>query len=106
MASAPQIKALVFLHPTLELFGVRRGADGRALAYGVDLSADPLVRGGVAALAKRTDAIWGPPIWRAKYQTTLLNLRMPVRRADEFLGALVAGKRNQQSASRIAKMRV
>ena len=90
LASAPQIKGLVFLQPSHQMNGVRRAPDGKIIAYGADLSADPVVRRAVAALAKRPDAVWGEPVWRKNYATTLLNLRKPVHRGDQFVGALVA----------------
>ena len=90
LASAPQIKGLVFLQPSHQMNGVQRAPDGKSIAYGADLSADPVVRRAVAALAKRPDAVWGEPVWRKNYATTFLNLRTPVHRGDQFVGALVA----------------
>lgn len=90
LASAPQIKGLVFIDVSHQLFGARRGAAGELRTYRADYSDDLPVRNAIAAARERQDANWGPPIWRKAYRTTLLNLRKPVHRDGEFLGLLVA----------------
>lgn len=90
LASAPQIKGLVFLDVSHQLFGARRGAAGKLSTYRADYSDDLPVRNAIAAARGSQDANWGPPIWRKTYRTTLLNLRKPVHRDGEFLGLLVA----------------
>ncbi len=68
----------------------RRDAAGELGIYSADYSNDRPVRDAIAAARQRRAAIWGPPVWRAEYRTTLLNLRKPVRRNGELVGILVA----------------
>ncbi len=90
LASAPQVKGLVFIDTSHHLFGARRDAAGELGIYSADYSNDRPVRDAIAAARQRRAAIWGPPVWRAEYRTTLLNLRKPVRRNGELVGILVA----------------
>ncbi len=90
LASAPQVKGLVFIDTSHHLFGARRDAAGELGIYSADYSNDRPVRDAIAAARQRRAAIWGSPVWRAEYRTTLLNLRKPVRRNGELVGILVA----------------
>ena len=89
LATAPQITTLVFIDPAHRLFGVERfGSAFRT--YKVDGSKDRITLQAIASAHQPGPAVWGAPIWREAYRTTLLNLRRPVHRGDRLLGLLVA----------------
>ena len=89
LATAPQITTLVFIDPAHRLFGVQR-LESAFQAYKVDGSKDGITRRAIASARRPGPAVWGPPIWRAAYRTTLLNLRRPIHRGERLLGLLVA----------------
>lgn len=89
LATAPQITTLVFIDPDHRLFGVQR-FESAFRTYKVDGSKDGITRRAIAAARQQGSAVWGPPIWRAAYRTTLLNLRRPIHRGERPLGLLVA----------------
>ncbi len=90
LATAPQIKTLLFIGPDHRLLGVER-IDGAIETYDVDNSDNPGTRAAVAAAARRPGpAHWGPPNWVRHYATTLLNLRRPIHRDGRFVGMFVA----------------
>lgn len=89
LATAPQITTLVFIDPAHRLFGVQR-LEGAFETYKVDGSKDRVTRRAIAAARQPGPAVWGPPVWREAYRTTLLNLRRPIHRGERLLGLLVA----------------
>ena len=60
---------------------VRRGT--------IDLSASPEMTKAMAEGKDRQGPYWAEPVWSPEGKTTLLTLRMPVRRDDRFLGLMI-----------------
>ena len=89
LATAPQITTLVFIDPAHRLFGVQR-VESAFQMYKADGSTDRVTRGAIAAARQPGPAVWGPPIWREAFRTTLLNLRRPIHRGERLVGLLVA----------------
>lgn len=89
MSAAPQIKGLVYIDTRRQLFGAER-TDASVALYNADYSADPAIAAAMEATAAIEGAGWGEPLWRARYQRTILNLRYPVRRDGRYIGLLAA----------------
>ena len=88
LAAAPQISAIVFIDTEHQLIGVDR-VDGKPVVYRRDYSRDGAVLDAVRAGWEAEAAAWGPPLWREKLGTTVINLRQPMRREGRYLGILI-----------------
>ena len=98
LAAAPQINALLFIDPEFQALGVARTPTG-AEVFTQDYSGDPRVRDGMRAGLTAKGTVWGEPLWREEADQTVLNVRLPVRRGDRFLGLLVAAVGVRQLSS-------
>ena len=61
----------------------------RCERWTLDLSASPEMTKAMAEGKDRQGPYWAEPVWSPEGKTTLLTLRMPVRRDDRFLGLMI-----------------
>ena len=96
IAAAPQIDGLVLAAPNGGTLVVGRGdvATGYQLRR-LELSKDRQLSELVEDVRKGAAGHWGPPVYRARTQTTYLNYRVPIRRDGAELGVLVVATSTQ-----------
>ena len=61
-----------------------------AKAYTADYSRDPAVVAAIETGRNSPEAVWGEPVWRERYSTSMLTLAQPVYRGGVYLGLFVA----------------
>ncbi|WP_114392300.1 adenylate/guanylate cyclase domain-containing protein [Oleisolibacter albus] len=90
LAPAPQITGIAFLSQQNGLFTVAMRQDnGHAL---VKREHNPAWAEEVLAQARMTGgAVWVDPVWSPEEKTSIVSVRMPVRRGGKFLGVLLTG---------------
>ena len=90
LAGAPQVFGVTFLYADMTLLAVTR-QDRAAVVRMGSFSSNPLVIRATQGYAEKSGVFWGEllPAPDAT-NSTLINLRMPVRRDGEYLGLLVA----------------
>lgn len=89
LAPAPQIKVFAFIDTNHQLIGAGRVGEG-AKVYTADYSRDPVVVAAIETGRNVPEAVWGEPVWRERYSTTMLTLGQPVYRDGVYLGLFVA----------------
>lgn len=89
LAAAPQVVAVTFVRPDLTALRVDRSPWGPTI-NDVDLSSLPNSSQRFNQMREADRSYWGELVWSDYFNAPLLNLRTPVRRADTFLGVLVA----------------
>lgn len=101
LAAAPQIGGLIVANADGEAIRVARAPAGRVKRDWLSLEDD----GQLEDLAKdtklRKNPYWGPPIHRNRFNATVLNLRVPIWRNDNYLG-FVAVAISTQALSQLA----
>ena len=103
LASAPQIRTLVFAGPDHLYFGAER-AGGAIRLHEADRSASRAARREVAAARRPGPASWGRPGWSPAHRTTLLRLRRPLHREGRFVGLLAAAISIRELSEQIAEL--
>ncbi len=90
LAGAPQVFGVGFAYADMKVLNVVRLARGPVASMS-DFSARPLARQQLKQYADKEGIFWGELIPAPDdFNTTFINLRMPVRRDGEYLGTLVA----------------
>jgi len=89
MAATPQVRGLAFIDTDYDVLRAGRSAEGPVVGM-VNWSDDPEVREQMEEARARTLPYWGELIWSNAAQSTLMNLRAPVRRKGQFLGFIVS----------------
>ncbi len=93
LAAAPQISAILFMDNNFQtrIIGRVPGEPASKVRFfRRDDSSDAVMRHAIETAKSVKGAAWGEPLWRDLPQETMLNLRVGVRRDDEFLGVLIA----------------
>jgi class 3 adenylate cyclase len=101
LAAAPQINAILHIDPSLRVVGVARLPEGPAV-FTEDYSGDERVRTRMTAARSRDTAEWGEPLWRDTPKETMLNIQIPLRRGERFMGLLVAAVGTRQLSRYLA----
>ncbi len=89
LAPAPQIKVFAFIDTDHQLIGAGRVGEV-AKVYTADYSRDPVVLAAIETGRNSPEAVWGEPVWRERYSTSMLTLGQPVYRDGVYLGLFVA----------------
>ncbi|HZH29004.1 MAG TPA: adenylate/guanylate cyclase domain-containing protein [Azospirillaceae bacterium] len=88
MAAVPQVTGVAVLGPDRQVARAAR-VDGRLLADTLPPGSLPELAHVVDEARDRVEPYWAPPAWSPDLKATLLTLRHPIRRGDEFLGVVV-----------------
>jgi adenylate cyclase len=90
LAGAPQVFGVTFLYADMKRLTVTR-QDGAPVVRMGNFSSNPLVIRATQEYAEKSGVFWGELLPASDAtNSTLINLRMPVRRDGEYLGLLVA----------------
>jgi class 3 adenylate cyclase len=89
MAATPQVRGLAFIGTDFDVLRASRSPEGPVIGM-VNWSDDPQVREQMEEARVRTQPYWAELVWSRAADTTLINLRAPVRRKGEFLGYIVS----------------
>ena len=88
LAATPQVTGVAFSPIDQVVLRVGR-VNGEVKEGTMDLSASPEMTKAMAEGKDRQGPYWAEPVWSPEGKTTLLTLRMPVRRDDRFLGLMI-----------------
>ncbi len=90
LAGAPQVFGVGFIYNDMKVLNVSRQGGGPVASMD-NLSTRPLAVRAAQDYADKTGVFWGELIPAPdEFNATFINLRMPVRRNDDYLGLLVA----------------
>ncbi len=90
LGGAQQVAALSFVRPDLTVTSVARDRD-RIVTLEEDWSRIEDVRRGIEVIRQARDPVWGELVPSpSRASGAFINIRVPLRRSGEFLGALVA----------------
>ena len=90
LAGAPQVFGVAFLYTDMKILNVTRQGGGPVASMD-NLSSDPLAVRATQEYSDRSGVFWGELLPAPdEFNSTFINLRMPVRRDGEYLGLLVA----------------
>ncbi len=90
LAGTPQVAAISYGSPALQGVRAQRDAAGRTAIVRMDLRRVPNAEGIFRQLQAARAPYWGELLWSPELRQPLVNLRVPVRRDGEFLGAVVS----------------
>jgi class 3 adenylate cyclase len=90
MAAAPQVSAISFTTSDFQSVRADRDANGVVRIVHADLSNYPNIATRFEAIRHATGPFWGDLIWTEDLGQPLINLRVPVWRSGQFVGAVVA----------------
>ena len=90
LAAAPQVNAVLFYNRDLEELSVFQDPSGQTGMQRSDVSGYAILRRAAAELRDVEGAFWGEVVYRPDVGATYVNLRLPVRIKDQYLGFLVA----------------
>jgi class 3 adenylate cyclase len=88
LAATPQVTGVGFSPPDQVVLRAAR-VNGEVKEAAVDMSASPEMTKAMVEGRDRQGPYWAEPVWSPEGKTTLLTLRMPVRRGDRFLGLMI-----------------
>jgi len=88
LAATPQVTGVIFAPSSQMVFRASR-VNGEVRLSTADMSDTPGMAAAIAESRDRQGPYWAEPVWASELKTTLLTLRMPVRRDDRFIGMLV-----------------
>jgi adenylate cyclase len=88
LAATPQVTGVGF-SPLNQVVLRAARVNGEVRESVLDLSASPEMTQAMAEGKDRQGPYWAEPVWSAEGKTTLLTLRMPVRRDDKFIGLMI-----------------
>ncbi|MGI9383938.1 MAG: adenylate/guanylate cyclase domain-containing protein [Methyloligellaceae bacterium] len=91
LAAAPQISGMLVAGADGHAVAVSRSPSGQAERRWLSLEGDPQVEQLAAETRSRKATYWGPPVYREQRKTTLLNLRVPIWRGNDYLGFVAVG---------------
>jgi class 3 adenylate cyclase len=89
LAATPHVRSVVFIHESARMVFALRSEDGVDLQV-VDVSKMPVIREGLEAARHKSGLFWGEVVRPETADTTLINVRYPVRRDGRYLGLLAA----------------
>ncbi|MDR3518425.1 MAG: adenylate/guanylate cyclase domain-containing protein [Azospirillaceae bacterium] len=87
LAAVPQVSAIQFTSPTLDVVRVTR-LDGELASFSRRVVDSPQLRTDVEDARDHYRAYWAAPVWSDELWRTVLSLRMPVRRNGVFVGVI------------------
>jgi adenylate cyclase len=91
LAAAPQISVVVIADAQGRVFGIERGQFGEVEQEWLDVRSKAPLALIDKEVRQHKAPYWGPPTYGRRIQATVLNLRAPIWRADEYLGFVVIG---------------
>ena len=89
LAATPHVRSVVFIHESARMVFALRSEDGVDLQI-VDVSKMPVIREALEAARQKSGLFWGEVVRPETADTTLINVRYPVRRDGRYLGVLAA----------------
>lgn len=89
LAATPQITAIAYIDPSLELTGAERVENTTSPLFAA-VAGDPDLMEIIAAAKERDGPWWPGLIWREEYGEALLGYALPLHHQGEFTGTLVA----------------
>ncbi len=89
LAATPQVRTLAFINTDFDVLRVSRTEAGPVVGL-VNWSDDMDVRLQMEQARGRSKPYWGELVWSEAAQSTLINLRAPLRDKGRFLGMLVS----------------
>jgi adenylate cyclase len=89
LAATPQVRTIALIDPDFDVLRVSRTPEGPVVGL-VNWSNDPNVQLQMEEARARSKPYWGELVWSPAADSTLINLRAPLRRRDTFLGVLVS----------------
>jgi class 3 adenylate cyclase len=90
LAGTPQVSAISFTTPDLQTTRAERDPKGGVKIVSGSLRDFPNIAASYDAIRRATGPFWGDLIWSPDLGQPLMNLRVPVWRSGEFVGAVVA----------------
>ena len=90
LAATPQVTGIGFA-PLNQIMTRAGRINGEMVESTLDLSASPEMTAAMAEARDRQGPFWVEPMWSPEVKTTLLTVRMGVRRDDRFIGMLIVG---------------
>ncbi|UEM20348.1 HAMP domain-containing protein [Skermanella mucosa] len=90
LAATPQVTGIGFT-PLNQIMTRAGRINGEMVESKLDLSASPDMAAALAEARDRQGPFWVEPVWSPDVRTTLLTVRMGVRRDDRFIGMLIVG---------------
>lgn len=90
LAGTPQVSAISFGSPDLQGVRAMRDANGRTAIVRMDMRSVPNIGEIFKQLQAAPAPYWGDLLWSPELRQPLINLRVPVRRDGQFLGAVVS----------------
>ncbi len=89
LAGAPQISATSFTWPDYKTVRAERDQSGKTAVVHADLADFPNIVERYETIRRSPGPFWGDLIWTQEQAQPLINLRVPVWRSGEFIGAVV-----------------
>ncbi len=90
LAGTPQVAAISFGSAQLQGVRAQRDATGRSTIVRLDMRNVPNIQVIFNQLRTAPAPYWGDLLWSPELRQALVNLRVPVHRKGEFLGAVVS----------------
>ncbi len=91
LAAAPQISGLIIADTQGRALGIERGRFGEVEPKWLHVRSDAQLASLDKEMRGRKTPYWGPPTYGHHIQATVLNLRAPIWRGDEYLGYVAIG---------------
>ncbi|MGI9414302.1 MAG: adenylate/guanylate cyclase domain-containing protein [Hyphomicrobiales bacterium] len=91
MAAAPQIIGLIVAGPDGNAVAVRREPSGALYREALSIKGDAQLERMASEVRLQRDPYWGAPLHREDSNVTLMNLRVPIWRKDDYLGFVAVG---------------
>lgn len=89
IAAAPQIYGVILADRDGNALRLVRGASAGAYRLdSLDVAEDPQLANLVEETRQRAASYWGAPVYRELRKTTFLNYRVPIRKANTYIGFL------------------
>ena len=102
LAATPHVRSVVFIHADARMAFALRRDDGVTLRV-VDVSGMPEIVGAMREAGERTALYWGEVVFPETAQATLINVRRPVHRGEDYMGMLAATVRIDRLSSLLAE---
>ena len=91
LAAAPQISGMLVASADRQGIGIARSTSGKTERRWLTLEGDRQIERLAEETRRQKATYWGPPVYREQRKTTLLNLRVPIWRGDDYLGFVAVG---------------
>ena len=95
LAAAPQISRILIASANGDVISLTRSTSVSVKRDRITLRDDRQLERIADETRRRKDPFWGPPIYRARSKATLLNLRVPLWRNQQYLGFVAVGISSQ-----------